>query len=537
MTVLFPESFIKKTKRFLSGSFFLLFFIFFIISLYTYREEDFSLNTYTQDLELNYFGVFGSVVADFFVQIFGVCSYLVSLIFVYLSFVFFFNSKVVFNKIVFFIGVIISICCFFEERAFHNFPLMGGMISSLPFEKKYFGIFLFFFSLIGLFYKFFFFKKKDNEKKKLLSEKIIYVAEKTSLKKKEPTLYSRENLFTNELKKALNELSIEGEIIEQYQGPVVCSFLFKTISQIQALRLKNLAYELRELLLVSSVRVVDQGNCSLIEIANKNPETISLDNCASADRSKFKLPLILGKNTIDETVCVDIVKLPHMLIGGAKGKTNFLNHILQTQHQAEFRLVDDPRRGEWQEHKDRLLDPAIALKTIIKDVEKRYRSMSKMGVKNIEEFNDALIKHHTLKRTIQTGFDCETGKPIFENQALHYQSFPYQIVLVQELMTIAATEEEQDYLSRCCSLARGAGIHFIAATKYRPSPLMQETFLAKLSFKMASRFESLALIDGAEYLCGKGDGLFKNGNTQRVHTVLSEFHESISFKKETSGLK
>ena len=316
--------------------------------------------------------------------------------------------------------------------------------------------------------------------------------------------------------------SVEGEIIEQTIGPVVASFLFSPQANVKSLRVISLAYDIMEILQAPSVRIVEQNDNILIEVAHKKPLPILLEDCLPVPQN-FKLPIILGKDTKGQPVYVDLARLPHLLVGGLRGKTNFLNHILNTQYQAQFYLIDDVKKKDWAAHKDQLLDPSIALRVIIKEMERRYRAMAQMGVRTIEEFNACLRNKNSFNRSVQIGFDNETGKPIFENQSLHYQPFSYQIVLVQELFSIAGTPETQSYLQKCCAMTRAAGIHFIAATKHKPSTLIQGTFPARLSFKTASRFESCFLIEGTEYLCPYGDALFRNGNIQRIHTV---FHNS-----------
>lgn len=339
----------------------------------------------------------------------------------------------------------------------------------------------------------------------------------------------RENLIS-----VLNSFQIHGTILDSYKGPIVSSFIFHPEIKTQLFRLVNLCYEIRELLKVSSVKIDYHINGVLIEIVHHFSQNILIENCSAHNNQNFKIPLLLGQNTVGESVYIDLANISHMLIGGIKGKTNFLNHILSNCQNTEFWLIDDIQKNEWINYKDCLLKPQNALKTIMKEAEFRYRTLNKYNVKTVAEFNATLDSNKTIKKQIQTGFDLDTGKPIFEDISSFQNPLPYKIVLIQELKTIISNPKEEQFFDQCCFFLKNLGIHIIAATKFRPSTQIQEIFSAKLCFKTYSQFESSAFINGAHYLSPyHGDALFKNINkVQRIHTILSDISHSNQYHKK-----
>jgi len=190
-------------------------------------------------------------------------------------------------------------------------------------------------------------------------------------------------------------------------------------------------------------------------------------------------------------------------------------------------VVTDPRKA------------VVALKWAVREMEDRYRKMSKMGVRGVEAFNDrvrkAKDKGEGLKRTVQTGFDRETGKPIYEDENLDFEPMPYIVVVVDEvadLMMISGKEIE-GAVQRLAQMARAAGIHLIAATQ-RPSVdvitgTIKANFPTRISFQVTSKIDSRTILgeQGAEQLLGQGDMLYMaaGGRIKRIHGPFVSDHE------------
>ena len=190
-------------------------------------------------------------------------------------------------------------------------------------------------------------------------------------------------------------------------------------------------------------------------------------------------------------------------------------------------VVTDPRKA------------VVALKWAVREMEDRYRKMSKMGVRGVEAFNErvrkAKDKGEVLKRTVQTGFDRETGKPIYEDENLEFEVMPYIVVVVDEvadLMMISGKEIE-GAVQRLAQMARAAGIHLIAATQ-RPSVdvitgTIKANFPTRISFQVTSKIDSRTILgeQGAEQLLGQGDMLYMaaGGRIRRIHGPFVSDHE------------
>jgi S-DNA-T family DNA segregation ATPase FtsK/SpoIIIE len=190
-------------------------------------------------------------------------------------------------------------------------------------------------------------------------------------------------------------------------------------------------------------------------------------------------------------------------------------------------VVTDPRKA------------IVALKWAVREMEDRYRKMSKMGVRGVEAFNDRVIKAkekgEVLKRTVQTGFDRETGKPIYEDETLEFEALPYIVVVVDEVadLMMVSGKEIEGAVQRLAQMARAAGIHLIAATQ-RPSVdvitgTIKANFPTRISFQVTSKIDSRTILgeQGAEQLLGQGDMLYMaaGGRIRRVHGPFVSDHE------------
>ena len=515
LLTLFPKSFLQNTLRIVKSLLSLTVFFIFVLSLCSYNPNDPAHNTYTLKEPTNFLGHTGAFLADILVQLWGIGSYLVTLIPLYISATLFLKKKILWHQIVFFFVFITGVCFLLDGLSYKTFWSVGGVFH-LPhplFKWVAFGFIIL--GLWGSFYKISLPPLVSNKKEpvrdyqpRVEDPPLTVVAKPVE----HQTSFSLERL-----QKTLEDFGVFGKVFEQTIGPVVSSFLFKPEEHIKLARVIHLSHDLAQILEVPSVRIVEVGANLLIEVAPTQPAPLVLEDDLSIP-SSIKIPLLLGKDTTGNNVIADLVKLPHLLVGGLKG--NFLNSLFYIQKHATLWLIDDAKKGEWDAYQDSLLNPKTALKHIIKEMEFRYRAMSQLSVRSIEEFNERVQDKSAMVRRVQTGFDAETGKPIFEDQRLDYQPFPYRVVFVQELCSLASSSEDQVYLQRCCSMAKASGIHFIVATSHAPSPVIQSTFPTRLVFKTASRFESHSLVEGAEYLCDYGDALFRNGTIQRVHTFM-----------------
>jgi S-DNA-T family DNA segregation ATPase FtsK/SpoIIIE len=240
--------------------------------------------------------------------------------------------------------------------------------------------------------------------------------------------------------------------------------------------------------------------------------------------------------------------MPHLLIAGTtgSGKSVAINtmilSLLYKLSPAECRLIMiDPKMLELSVYDGipHLLSPVVtdpkkavvALKWVVAEMEERYRKMSKMGVRNIDGYNarvkDALDKGEAFTRTVQTGFDDETGEPVFESEEFHPESMPFSVVIVDEMadLMMVAGKEIEACIQRLAQMARASGIHLIMATQ-RPSVdvitgTIKANFPTRISFQVTSKIDSRTILGemGAEQLLGQGDMLYMagGGRITRVH--------------------
>jgi S-DNA-T family DNA segregation ATPase FtsK/SpoIIIE len=307
------------------------------------------------------------------------------------------------------------------------------------------------------------------------------------------------------------------------------------------------------------IAVIPGRNVMGIELPNHTRETVYLrELLASGEYAKARAPLILalGKTIGGEPVMADLAKMPHLLIAGTTGSgksvalnTMILSLLYRLPPDRTKMILIDPKMLELSVYDGipHLLAPVVtdprkavvALKWAVREMEERYRKMSKLGVRGIEAFNDrvnkATEKGETLKRTVQTGFDRETGKPMYEDEVLELEPMPYIVVVVDEvadLMMISGKEIE-GAVQRLAQMARAAGIHLIAATQ-RPSVdvitgTIKANFPTRISFQVTSKIDSRTILgeQGAEQLLGQGDMLhmMAGGRIRRVHGPFVSDHE------------
>jgi DNA segregation ATPase FtsK/SpoIIIE, S-DNA-T family len=355
------------------------------------------------------------------------------------------------------------------------------------------------------------------------------------------------------LEGVLEDFGVKGEIIHVRPGPVVTLYELEPAPGIKSSRVIGLADDIARSMsaIAARVAVVPGRNAIGIELPNQRRETVYLrELIASQDfmNSKAKLAMALGKTIGGESVITDIAKMPHLLVAGTtgSGKSVAINTMIlsllyrMTPEQCRLIMID-PKMLELSVYDGipHLLSPVVtdpkkavvALKWTVREMEERYKKMSKIGVRNIDGFNSrveqAMAKGEAMSRTVQTGFDRHTGEAIYETEEFDLQPIPYIVVIIDEMadLMMVAGKEIEGAVQRLAQMARAAGIHVIMATQ-RPSVdvitgTIKANFPTRISFQVTSKIDSRTILgeQGAEQLLGMGDMLYMagGGRIQRVH--------------------
>ncbi len=350
------------------------------------------------------------------------------------------------------------------------------------------------------------------------------------------------------LESVLDDYGVKGEIVSVRPGPVVTMYELEPAPGLKASRVIGLADDIARSMSALSARVSTVPGRSVIgiELPNENREKVVLREILAArdfGDSNMKLPLALGKDIGGDPVVANLAKMPHLLIAGTtgSGKSVAINtmilSLLYRLTPEDCRLIMiDPKMLELSVYDGipHLLSPVVtdpkkavvALKWVVGEMEERYRKMSKMGVRNIDGHNsrvaDALAKGETFSRTVQTGFDDETGEPVFETEEIVPEKMPYIVVIVDEMadLMMVAGKEIEACIQRLAQMARASGIHLIMATQ-RPSVdvitgTIKANFPTRISFQVTSKVDSRTILGemGAEQLLGMGDMLYMAGGAK-----------------------
>ncbi len=355
------------------------------------------------------------------------------------------------------------------------------------------------------------------------------------------------------LEGVLDDFGIRGEIIHVRPGPVVTLYELEPAPGIKSSRVIGLADDIARSMsaIAARVAVIPGKNAIGIELPNARREMVFLREMLAAEdfeHSKARLPIGLGKTIGGEPVVVDLSRMPHLLVAGTtgSGKSVAINtmilSLLYRLTPAECRLIMiDPKMLELSIYDGipHLLTPVVtdpkkavvALKWTVREMEDRYRKMSKVGVRNIDGYNarvgQAKARGEILTRTIQTGFDKQTGEAIYEQEDLPLEPIPYIVVIIDEMadLMMVAGKDIEGTVQRLAQMARAAGIHVIMATQ-RPSVdvitgTIKANFPTRISFQVTSKIDSRTILgeQGAEQLLGQGDMLYMagGGRIQRVH--------------------
>jgi len=358
------------------------------------------------------------------------------------------------------------------------------------------------------------------------------------------------------LETVLDDFNVKGEITAVRSGPVVTMYELEPAPGIKAARVIGLADDIARNMSAISARVsaIPGRTVMGIELPNADRQTVMLKEliaCEAFAHSKGMLPIILGKDIAGEPVIADLASMPHLLVAGTtgSGKSVGLNCILLsllyrlTPQQVKLILID-PKVLELKSYDEipHLLSPVVtepakavrALKWAVEEMERRYRMMSEINVRNLASFNDkvraAAAKGKPLGRRVQIGFDPDTGEELFEENQLDYSTLPQIVLIVDELADLMITvgKEVEVLIQRLSQKSRAAGIHLIMATQ-RPSVdvitgVIKANLPTRISFAVTSRIDSRTILgeQGAEQLLGRGDMLYKP-NTDAIRRVHGPF--------------
>ncbi len=373
------------------------------------------------------------------------------------------------------------------------------------------------------------------------------------------------------LESVLGEYGVQGTIRDIRPGPVVTLYELEPAPGIRSARVIGLADDVARSLSVTAVRIatVPGRNVIGIEIPNAKRETVFLSELFGTEaweKHPARLALALGKDIGGEPILADLARMPHLLVAGTtgSGKSVGINamilSLLYRLSPDQCRLIlIDPKMLELSVYDGipHLMAPVVtepakavtALKWTVREMERRYRAMSQLGVRNVGGYNErveeASARGEVVTRRVQTGFDAETGKPIFEEHPLALEKLPFLVVVIDEMadLMMVAGKEIEATVQRLAQMARAAGIHVVMATQ-RPSVdvitgTIKANFPTRISFTVISKFDSRTILgeQGAEQLLGQGDMLYMQGGGRigRVHGPFvtdKEVEDVVAFLRE-----
>ncbi len=384
---------------------------------------------------------------------------------------------------------------------------------------------------------------------------------------------SEESLQANArlLESVLSEYGVEGIIRDIRPGPVVTLYELEPAPGIRSARVIGLADDVARSLSVTAVRIatVPGRNVIGIEVPNAKRETVYLSELLGSeawDKHPARLAIAIGKDIGGEPILADLARMPHLLVAGTtgSGKSVGINamilSLLYRLSPDQCRLIlIDPKMLELSVYDGipHLMAPVVtepakavtALKWTVREMERRYRAMSQLGVRNVGGYNDrveeAQARGEVVTRRVQTGFDAETGKPMFEEHPLALEKLPFLVVIIDEMadLMMVAGKEIEATVQRLAQMARAAGIHVVMATQ-RPSVdvitgTIKANFPTRISFTVISKFDSRTILgeQGAEQLLGQGDMLYMQGGGRigRVHGPFvsdKEVEDVVAFLRE-----
>ena len=351
----------------------------------------------------------------------------------------------------------------------------------------------------------------------------------------------------------LKDFGINGKIISVNPGPFVTLYELEPAPGVKSSRVISLADDISRSMSATSARiaVVPGKNSIGIELPNYSKETVYLREILESDifeNKKGGIPLSLGKDIGGVPTVADLSRMPHLMIAGTTGSgksvgiNGMILSILYKFRPDECRLIMvDPKMIELSVYDGipHLLTPVITspkkavvgLKWVVKEMDDRYNRMSKLSVRTMEAFNekaeDYRKKGKKFKRKIHTGYDDETGQPLYSEEEIEPKRMPFIVVVIDEMadLMLVAKNDIEHLVQSLAQKARAAGIHLVMATQ-RPSVdvvtgTIKANFPTRIAFQVASKIDSRTILNemGAEQLLGRGDMLYMSdgGKVVRVH--------------------
>jgi S-DNA-T family DNA segregation ATPase FtsK/SpoIIIE len=644
----------NKRIREIKGVVYLALALFLLLCLFSYHPQDPSFTRFVADGQTthNFTGIFGSYTADSLIRLLGVSSFLLPLVLLLCSFIYFFRPEFNitadrFGGFFFFALSFAGLLSLFVREGFTvygeqiragglaGFAIIRLLLDYFNTAGTYIILFLVFiisliftveFSLVSTtqrlyqltttlfitaknrfasFFSFFSGGTKIDRSPQPVFEDNLSVSKKTRPKKIEQahfdftkiksdgkfqlppftlleespqkdTRIKRDYLITNSriLEKKLSDFGVEGRVVEVMPGPVITMYELEPAPGVKINKITNLADDLALALMAPSIRIVAPipGKSVIgIEIPNLKREHVFLKDVLDNDaflESSLRLPIALGVDFVGTPVIADLTKMPHLLIAGTtgSGKSVALNAMICSilfkakPDDIKFLMVD-PKRLELSSYEGipHLMHPVVVdpkkasqvLRWTVEEMERRYKTISDLGVKSIDAYNEVLRKgfkdnaasaikeRPALIRKDPEESASEMVTPGHDQQIKHVK-LPYIIVVIDELsdLMMVASRDVEESLTRLAQMARAAGIHLIIATQ-RPSVdvitgLIKANFPTRISFQVSSKIDSRTIIDqpGAEQLLGNGDMLFIPPGTSK----LARIHGAYVSDKEISRI-
>jgi DNA segregation ATPase FtsK/SpoIIIE, S-DNA-T family len=371
--------------------------------------------------------------------------------------------------------------------------------------------------------------------------------------------------FTSRLiEKKLSDFGVSVKVLAAYPGPVITRYEVEPAVGVKGSQIVNLVKDLARALSVVSIRVVETipgKSCMGLEIPNPHRQTVRLSEILGSEvyhGTHSPLTIVLGKDIAGNPVVADLTKMPHLLVAGTtgSGKSVALNAmILALLYKSEPRSVRlilvDPKMLELSVYQDipHLLAPVVtdmkqaanALSWCVAEMDRRYKLMSWVGVRNLSGYNHKVAEAEKAGKPLEDPASIESGLP----QPL--KPLPHIVVVIDELadLMMVVGKKVEELIARLAQKARAAGIHLILATQ-RPSVdvitgLIKANIPTRIAFQVASRVDSRTILDqsGAESLLGAGDMLYMplgTGLPQRVHGAFVADHEVHKVVEYLKGL-
>jgi len=392
-------------------------------------------------------------------------------------------------------------------------------------------------------------------------------ADKQSVKPQSPAELRAKS---EHLLSVLQDFGVKGKINDIREGPVVTMYEFEPAAGTKSSRVIGLADDIARSLSAISTRIaiIPGKNALGIELPNKQRMFFRLKELIETkefEDHNILLPIVLGKDLGGSPLVADLAKMPHLLVAGTTGSgksvaiNTMIMSLLYRYTPEECRMIMiDPKMLELSAYNDipHLMTPVVtepgkavvALKWAVKEMENRYKLMSHLGVRSIANYNaklqEAVKDGEVLERKIQTGFDPETGKPIYEKVPIDMNNMPFIVVVVDEMadLMLVAGKDIETSIQRLAQMARAAGIHIIMATQ-RPSVdvitgVIKANFPSRISFKVTSKIDSRTILgeQGSEQLLGMGDMLYM-GNSSRILRVHGPFVDDKEVERVTNFLR